>query len=125
MEAQDNYCRIFVGTPGTNTLTAAFITPECGELRRDFEINAGFFGVGEQALEVTVFPNPTKGTVTIEAEGIECVRLTNMLGQVLEQREFDRSDSVILSLAGYVPSVYLLEIKTVNGMVKKRVVLCR
>lgn len=125
VEAQDNYCRIFVGTPGTNTLTAAFITPECGELRRDFEINAGFFGVGEQALEVTVFPNPTKGTVTVEAEGIECVRLTNMLGQVLEQREFDRSDSVILSLAGYVPSVYLLEIKTVNGMVKKRVVLCR
>ena len=78
-----------------------------------------------QRIEANVFPNPTKGTVTIECEGIESIRITDMMGQVLELRECDRSDSVVLSLAGYVPSVYLLEIKTVNGMVKKRVVLCR
>ena len=126
VESQDSYCRIFVGTPGTSTLTATFQTEECGELKRDFEINAGFFDVGDyQRIEANVFPNPTKGTVTIECEGIESIRITDMMGQVLELRECDRSDSVVLSLAGYVPSVYLLEIKTVNGMVKKRVVLCR
>ena len=125
IEAQDNYCRIFVTTPGTSTLTASFRTPDCGEIVREFVINAGFFGVGEQALEVNVFPNPTKGTVTVEAEGIESIRLTNMMGQVLEVRECDRSDSVMLNLNGYAPSIYLLEIKTVNGAVKKRLVLCR
>ena len=126
VEAQDSYCRIFVGTPGTSVLTATFQTEECGELRRDFDINANFFDVNDyQMVEANVFPNPTKGTVTVESEGIESIRVTDMMGQVLELRECDRSDSVMLSLAGYVPSVYLLEIKTVNGIVKKRIVLCR
>ena len=125
IEAQDNYCRIFVTTPGTSTLTASFRTPDCGEIVREFVINAGFFGVGEQASEVNVFPNPTKGTVTVEAEGIESIRLTNMMGQVLEVRECDRSDSVMLNLNGYAPSIYLLEIETMNGTAKKRLVLCR
>ena len=125
VETQDNYCRVFVGTPGTATLTANFSAPECGEIERDFVINAGFFGVGDQTIEVNVFPNPTQGTVTVEAEGIECLRLTNMMGQVLEKRGYDRSDRVILDLDGYAPSIYLLEIKTVNGVVKKRLVLCR
>lgn len=125
VETHDNYCRIFVGTPGSATLTAHFRTPECGEIDREFAINAGFFGVGEQTFDVKVFPNPTKGTVTIEADGIEALRLTNMMGQVLEQRECDRCDNVMLDLSGYTPSVYLIEIKTVNGTVKKRVVMCR
>lgn len=125
VEAQDNYCRVFVGTPGSATLTARFSTADCGEMERDILINAGFFDVDEQTLDVKVFPNPTKGTVTIEAEGIEGIRLTNMMGQVLDRRDCGRSDSVTLNLTGYAPSVYLIEIKTVNGLVKKRLVLCR
>ena len=101
------------------------MTSSCGWVVRSFEINSGFFGVGEQAMEVNVFPNPTKGTVTVEAEGMESIRLTNMMGQVLEMHECSGSDSFMLSLNGYAPSVYMLEIKTVNGMVKMRLVLCR
>ena len=76
-------------------------------------------------MEVTVYPNPTRNTVTIEAEGIERLRLTNMMGQVLEMREYGRQDSVVLNLGGYTPSVYLLEIKTINGVAKKRLILYR
>ena len=94
-------------------------------MERSFEIVAGFFGVDDIQNEVHIFPNPTKGLVTIEAEGIESLRLTDMMGQVLEVRECKGSDSVMLSLSGYTPSVYLLEIKTVYGVVKKRLVLCR
>jgi hypothetical protein len=63
--------------------------------------------------------------VTVEAEGIESVRLTNMMGQVLEAREYGQSDSVVLNLNSYSPSVYLLEIKTIYGIAKKQLVLCR
>ena len=125
VEAQDNYCRLFVGTPGTATLTANFRTPECGEVERGFVINAGFFGVGDPVFKVNVFPNPTRGTVTVEAEGIESLRLTDMMGQMLEMRDCGRSDRVVMNLNSYAPSVYILEIKTVNGMVKKRLVLCK
>ena len=125
VETQDYYCLVFVGTPGSATLTARFNTSDCGEMEREFIINAGFFDVNEHAFEVKIFPNPTKGTVTVEAEGIEAIRLTNMMGQVLDSRDYGRSDSVMLNLTGYAPSVYLIEIKTVNGLVKKRLVLCR
>lgn len=126
VEENDNYCRIFVGMPGSATLSAQFMTSSCGLVIRSFEINAGFFGVADYEVVVAnVYPNPTKGTVTVEANGIENVRLTNMMGQVLDWREYDRSDEVILNLNGFAPSVYLLEIKTVNGIVKKRVMVSR
>lgn len=124
VESQDNYCRLLVTTQGSAVLTARFHT-SCGEMERHFEINAGFFGVDEHGVEVNVYPNPTKGIVTVEAEGIESVRLINMMGQTLMRNEYNRSDSVGLSLSGLVPSVYLLEIKTVNGEVKRLVVLQR
>lgn len=120
-----DFCRVLVTTPVTASLTAHFNVEDCGEMERSFEINATFYGVDDLQNEVHVFPNPTRGTVTIEAEGMESIRLTNMMGQVLEMREGNLSDSVVLNLNGYAPSVYLLEIETVYGMVKKRLVLCR
>lgn len=126
MEAADDHCIIVVTTPGTNTLIAHFMAENCGEMERSFEINAGYFGVEDLGMQaVQVYPNPTKGTVRIEAESIESLRLIDKLGQVLEVVDCHRSDSYDLNLSTYAPSVYLLEIKTVNGIVKKPVVLCR
>ena len=126
IEQGDDFCRVFVTTPGTATLKAHFDVEECGEMERSFEINAVFYGVDDyQGVDVHIFPNPTKGSVTIETEGIESLRLIDMMGQVLETREYDRSDSVTLNLSTYTPSVYLFEIKTVYGVVKKRLILCR
>lgn len=126
LEATDDHCTILVTTPGSNTLKANFIAEQCGEMERTFEINADYFGVDEQEIpDVQVYPNPTKGTLTIEAEGIESIRLMDMLGQVLEMNEYGRANSATLHLNGYAPSVYLLEIKTNNGMVNKRVMLYR
>ena len=126
VDALNNYCMVYVTTPGSATLSAHFTMPECGEVERYFEINAGFFGIGDHdVVAVNVYPNPTNGTLTVEAEGIESIRLTNMMGQVLDWREYDRSDAVTLNLKDFTPSVYLLEIKTVDGMVKKRVMVSR
>ena len=126
LEATDDHCIILVTTPGANTLKASFMAEQCGEMERIFAINADYFGVEEQEIfDVQVYPNPTKGTFTIEAEGIESIRLIDMMGQVLEMNEYGRANSVTLHLGGYAPSVYLLEIKTNNGMVNKRVMLYR
>lgn len=125
VETQATYCLVLVSTPGSAVLTAAFRTSTCGEMEKQFEINAGFFGVDEHGIEVKVFPNPTKGTVTIQAEGIESVRLTNMMGQTLDWNEYDRAESVSLNLNHLAPAIYLLEIKTIDGVAKRRVVVCR
>ena len=125
LEATTSYCRILVATPGSATLTARFETATCGMMERHFDIHAGFFGLDESGVEVSIYPNPTKGTVTIETEGIRSVRLVNMMGQTLDWIETDRADHLTMNLNGFPPSVYLLEIDTVNGMVKRRVVVCR
>ena len=126
VEAEDNHCYIHVTTPGTNTLKASFLAADCGMMERTFEIYADYFGVREQdAYGVQVYPNPTKGTITIEAEGIEGIRLIDLLGQVLDTHDCDQVDSITLDLTNFTPSVYLLEVKTVKGVVKQRVVLCR
>ena len=126
IESANDHCLIHVSTPGTTTLTATFTALDCGEMEREIVINAGYFGVEEQEThDVQVYPNPTKGTLHIEAEDIQNVRLVNMMGQVLESLECPRGNHIEMNLVGYAPSVYLLEIKTDKGMVKKRVVLCR
>ena len=120
-------CQVFVNSIGTAVLHAHIANELCSnEVDVLLPINATHFGVEDNpAMEVTVYPNPTRNTVTIEAEGIERLRLTNMMGQVLEMREYGRQDSVVLNLDGYTPSVYLLEIKTINGVAKKRLILYR
>ena len=119
-------CQVLVATPGTGYLTAHFRVADCGEMERQFVINAGFFGVDDkQGIEAKVYPNPTKGTVTIEAEGIESVRVVNMMGQVMKQLEVAGQEQVTLNFSNHAPSVYLLEIKTEKGLVKQRVVVCR
>lgn len=126
VEAVENYCRIFVATPGMAVLTARFDSGECGEMERTFEIFAGFFGLDDhQVLDVKIFPNPTRGSVNIEAEGIERVRIVDMMGQTLEKHEIGRQDQTVLNMGAYAPSVYLLEIETVNGKAMRRVVICR
>ena len=119
-------CRILVTTPGSGILKANFRVADCGEMERQFPINAGFFGVDDhESVEAHIYPNPTKGLVTIEVVGIEQIHVTNMMGQVLQVVEGLKQDQVEMNLAPFGPSVYLIEIKTVNGMVKKRVVLCK
>lgn len=126
VEANDNYCLVFVGTPGSATLTANFSVSECGEMERSFEINAGYFGLEDgHIVDAKIYPNPTRGLLTVEAEGIERVRIVNMVGQVLDDVVVGREDQVTLNLNRYAPSVYLLEIETMCGVAKRRVTVCR
>ena len=118
-------CRVMVTTPGTAILKAHFLA-DCGEMERQIVIHAGFYDVAEyQSIEAHVFPNPTQGQVTVEAEGILSVRVIDMLGQTLENIAGDGSDRLTFDIHAYQPSVYLLEIKTLRGAAMERLVLCR
>ena len=102
-----------------------FAGAEMGDVDSSADNDTTYIDKDNPAMDVTVYPNPTRNMVTIEAEGIERIRLTNMMGQVLEMREYGGQDSVVLNLDGYTPSVYLLEVKTINGVAKKRLILYR
>ena len=120
-------CLVYVSSIGTAVLHARISNELCSnEFEVVLPINSTYFGVEDNdALEVRVYPNPTRNMVTVEAEGIERLRLIDMMGQVLEVRDYGRSDQAILYLSGYIPAVYLLEISTMNGTMRKRLVVCR
>ena len=96
--------------------------PDEGIVRRYWFV-CSFYGMEDQDVEAKVYPNPTRGTITIEADNIEQVRVVDMLGQVVEDRRYNCDDSVTLDMGHLSPSIYLLEVKTKDGLVKRRIVL--
>lgn len=84
-----------------------------------------FYGFGEQEVEVKIYPNPTDGVFVIEADEIEQVRVVDMLGQVVDDRKYNHANSVTLDLGGRPASIYLAEIRTKEGWIKRKIVLNR
>ena len=70
--------------------------------------------VGDVAA--TVYPNPTQGMVTIEAEGIQNVSIFNAQGQ----KVFDASasgDVFVYDLSQFKAGVYLIKVETAKGTI--------
>lgn len=73
-------------------------------------------------VEANVYPNPTSGTLTIEAEDIENVSIYNVLGEIM----FKASANVSSLEYDFLPhgaGVYIVKIQTKKGMVTKQVVV--
>ena len=87
-----------------------------------FELHAYFSptGVDENEASVKVYPNPTKSLVTVEAEGMTEVSVYNMLGQCLMQKEVADNQTVV-DLQHVSEGLYLLRVKTENGIISKRI----
>ena len=87
-----------------------------------FELHVYFSptGVDENETLVKVYPNPTKGMVTVEAESGSVISVFNALGQcVLEKKTTD--GQTVLDLQNATSSLYLIRIETASGTVNKRV----
>ena len=89
-------------------------------------LNATFFGIGEEGMQpVTVYPNPTNGSVTIEGQDIVAIKVYNIMGQMIREDSFDRQDRVVLDLSGHIDAVYVLEITIPCGKIYRRVMVTR
>ena len=70
----------------------------------------------------TVYPNPTSGTLHIEAENIEVISVYNLLGEKLFEASASGNDFEY-DFSRQKAGVYILSIQTEKGMVTKRVVV--
>ena len=121
-------CRMYVLNQMEDTVwlrATAYNRCQPEGVSRRYWFVCSFYGVDEQQAKAVVYPNPTSGLITVEADNMERVRVVNMLGQVMEETAVDRADKTTLNLADLPASVYLLEIKTKEGLVKRRIVLSR
>jgi hypothetical protein len=80
--------------------------------------------VNEFAVKANLYPNPTNGNVTIEAEGMLRLTVVNELGQVVYDAEAS-NDTETLDMSQFGAGVYMIRIYTENGMGIKRVSVIR
>ena len=73
-------------------------------------------------MMTTVYPNPTNGTLTIEADDIEAISIYNMLGENLFETSA-RGNLFEYDFSPYGPGVYIVRIQTDKGTTTKRVVV--
>ena len=77
-------------------------------------------GVGENDGNVALYPNPTKGNVTIEAAGMSRVTVVSVLGQVVFDTELD-ADTYTLNMGQFNAGMYMVRVYTEAGVTVKRV----
>ena len=98
---------------------------QCGQNERTMTVNVkNSTGVDENALDVKVYPNPTNGIVSIEAEGLQRISVTNTMGQTLLDRETQASHAQV-DMTQLGTGTYLIRIQTDAGTLTKRVNVIR
>ena len=67
-----------------------------------------------------IYPNPAKDNLTIMAEGMKRVTITNTLGQVVYDNEAN-SDNEVINMSQYDAGIYMVRITTETGSVVRKV----
>ena len=92
----------------------------------EFELHAYYSptGVQDNDAQAKIYPNPTKGVVTVEAEDLASVSVYNTLGQCILQKEVSNNQTTI-DLQDAASGLYLLRITTARGTFTKHLTIER
>ena len=78
--------------------------------------------VPENSIDARIYPNPANGSVKIQAESINEVVVYNSLGQKVYGFS-GMTDAVDINTSDFEAGIYMIEVKTVNGMTSDRIVI--
>ena len=84
-----------------------------------WDVMIGITNVDENTSNVSLYPNPTNGLLNIEGQGTMHISISNLLGQKV--CETSAEDSANLDLSGYGQGIYLVRIKTSDGVMVQKV----
>lgn len=73
-------------------------------------------------IKATIFPNPTNSFITVKAENIKHIHISNMLGQCVYECKV-KGDSFEYNISRHKIGTYIISIDTGNGIITKRVVV--
>ncbi len=109
---------------GEAVLTATPVSP-CNNGNGTLNINVkNSTDVNEFGVKASLYPNPTNGNITIEAEGMRRITITNELGQVVYDMD-TKLDTEIINMNPFGAGIYMVRIYTENGFGVKRVTVFR
>ena len=79
-------------------------------------------GIGEETVTANVYPNPTQGMITVEAEHISEIVISNMMGQIVARYADINGSSANININGFEKGTYLVRIITGSSVIVKNVV---
>jgi helix-turn-helix protein len=79
-------------------------------------------GIGEETVTANVYPNPTHGMITIEAENMSEIVISNMMGQIVARYADINGSSANINMNGFEKGTYLVRIITGSSVIVKNVV---
>lgn len=116
-------------TAGYHLIVVQAVTGECAsDLQTD--INNGNYilveydNVIEKNVINAIYPNPTTGNITIEAEGMNHVTVANVLGQVVYDADVE-GDMMQLNMGQFNAGLYLVRVHSVNGVSVERITVVK
>ena len=84
-----------------------------------WDVLIGITNVDENTSNVSLYPNPTNGLLNLKGQGTMHISISNVLGQKV--CETSAEDSANLDLSGYGQGIYLVRIKTSEGVMVQKV----
>ena len=80
-------------------------------------------GVHDAQQQVSIYPNPTSGNVTLDLSGLNAktVELFSMNGQLLNT-VVPTDETMTLSLSQYAAGIYFVRIHSDNGVTTQKIV---
>ena len=106
-------------------LVHAYESNTCGEMLNELSVTVkNSTDIDEHNIKANLFPNPTNGNFTVEAEGMRRITVSNTLGQIVLDEEAEGNHALI-NMSQFAAGTYLLRIHTENGTALKRVNVIR
>ncbi len=107
---------------GTDHITATVVPGETGcydsTVSVAVTVNASTTGVRNTAVTVSpsngVYPNPAHNTITVTAQHLANVTITNLLGQTMLSKDYN-TDQVTINIETLPTGIYTLKITTAEG----------
>ena len=86
----------------------------------DFVVVTVPMGTMENTVSARLYPNPTKGTLTIEGVALTSVTVYNLVGQKLYEENV-QGDSNVIDMKSFGCGMYLVKVASSNGSITKKV----
>lgn len=118
-------CQVIATTPHSATLTVIIENDGCLS-ESTLTLNATYFDLDEQNGElVSIYPNPANSMINIDGEGIQEIKIYNMLGQNILSWQGDGSNHIQIETGDMGASIYLMEIETRRGKAIERIAVVK
>lgn len=116
-------CTLYVTSAGNYDLKVSAWN-RCDTTFKTLRITSVFFGVDENSMiEASLFPNPTKNTITVKSEMITGIKITGLLGQMEKVAEYDSEEQVVLDVSDLPAGMHIVFVETKKGNAYKQIIV--